>query len=286
MNQHIVIAGAGFAGLGMAIQLKRAGIDEFTLLEQAERVGGTWRDNHYPGAACDIESHLYSFSFAPNPGWSRTFAPQSEILAYLEGLVESERLASHLRLGEGVRSATWDERAGLWTVETTRGATLRARVVVSGCGGLSRPALPEIPGLGSFRGQKFHSARWDDAQPFSGKRVAVIGTGASAIQIVPQLAPKVEKLHLYQRTAPWILPKPDHAIPGEERERFGRAPWRQRAVRAAQFWRHELATLAIVRGRDSRLLRLGERVSAKHLARAVADPALRARLTPDYSMGC
>jgi cation diffusion facilitator CzcD-associated flavoprotein CzcO len=286
MNQHVIIVGAGFAGLGMAIRLKRAGIEDFTILEQAERVGGTWRDNHYPGAACDIESHLYSYSFEPYSGWSRTFAPQSEILAYLERCVEKDGLKPHLRLGEGVRSARYDEASATWRVETTRGECLRARILISGCGPLTRPALPELPGLNQFAGRSFHSARWDDTYPLECKRVAVIGTGASAIQIVPQIAPRVAQLHVFQRTPPWILPKFDHPYPEERRLQLQRSPWRQALSRQSFFWRHELSTLAFVRGRSSRLLRFGEFMARRHLFQSVKSPELRAQLLPSYSMGC
>jgi cation diffusion facilitator CzcD-associated flavoprotein CzcO len=177
-GDHIVIVGAGFAGLGMAIRLKQAGIDEFTVLEQADRLGGTWRDNHYPGAACDIESHLYSFSFEPNPDWTRVFGGWREILDYLEHCADKYGLRPHLRLNTAVERAEFDETTGLWTIETSRGESLRARVLVAGCGGLSRPSYPDIPGLQSFTGKTFHSARWDDAYALEGKTVAVIGTGA------------------------------------------------------------------------------------------------------------
>jgi cation diffusion facilitator CzcD-associated flavoprotein CzcO len=286
MNQHIVIAGSGFAGLGMAIRLKRAGITDFTILEQAERVGGTWRDNHYPGAACDIESHLYSFSFVPNPDWSRTFAPQAEILAYLERCVETEGLRPHLKLGSGLRSARFNESTNTWRIETTRGERMEARVLVSGCGPLTRPSLPELPGMDQFKGRAFHSARWDHNFPLEGKRVAVVGTGASSIQIVPSIAARVSKLAVFQRTAPWIMPKFDRAFSEQRRDRFRESPWVQTLYRGSLFWRHELQTLAFARGKSSRLLKLGERLAKRHLAKSVSDPVLRAKLTPDYSMGC
>ena len=226
----IVIVGSGFAGLAMGIRLKQAGIHDFTIFEQAGRVGGTWRDNHYPGAACDVESHLYSFSFEPNPRWTRMFAPQAEILAYLEHCARKYGLLPHIRLNTEVRSASFDEQEGTWQVETSDGRTTTARVVVSACGGLSRPAWPDIPGLRVFGGKTFHSARWDDSADLDGKTVAVIGTGASAIQIVPAIAPKVGRLHLFQRTPPWILPKWDRAIAPREREWFSRVPLLQRLV--------------------------------------------------------
>jgi cation diffusion facilitator CzcD-associated flavoprotein CzcO len=285
MKPHdVVIVGTGFAGLGMAIRLKKEGIEDFVVLEQAAGVGGTWRDNHYPGAACDIESYLYSFSFEPNPGWTRTYAPQREILAYLEHCADKYGVRPHLRLSTAVTGATFDERTALWTVETSRGDTLVTRALVSATGGLSRPSMPDIPGLATFTGKTFHSARWDHAFPLEGKTVAVVGTGASAIQIVPAIAPKVGKLHLFQRTPPWIVPKPDHDILPATRERMRRAPVLQQLVRSAQYLRHELFALGFVV--DPRLLALASRLVLKNLAASVPDRALREKLTPRYAMGC
>lgn len=283
-NKHVVIVGTGFGGLGMAIQLKKQGFHDFTILEEAPSVGGTWRDNHYPGAACDIESHLYSFSFAPNPDWSRTFAPQREILAYLERCTDTYGLRPHIRFNAAATAATFDERAGLWTVEASRGDPIVARAVVSATGGLSRPAYPDIPGLRSFQGKMFHSARWDDAYPLEGKTVGVIGTGASAIQIVPSIAPRVGKLHVFQRTPPWILPKRDFDIPEAHRAVLRRLPALQRLARLRQYALHELLALGFVV--DPRLLAYASRMALRHLHDSVPDPALRDKLTPHYTMGC
>ena len=281
---HVLIVGTGFSGLGVAIALKQAGIDEFTILEQADRVGGTWRDNHYPGAACDVQSHLYSFSFEPNPEWSRMFAPQAEILAYLDRCADKYDLRRHIRFGTAVTRATFDERAGLWTVETQRGASLKARTLVSGCGPLSRPALPDIPGLATFAGKTFHSARWDHSFALEGKTVAIIGTGASAIQIVPAIAPRVGKLRVFQRTAPWIMPKPDREMRPGERAIFARVPLAQKVRRLALYWQREALALGFV-ARPG-ILKFAERFAKKYLEVSVKDPALRAKLTPDYRMGC
>ncbi len=283
-NDHILIVGSGFAGIGMGIRLKQAGIEDFTILEQADQVGGTWRDNHYPGAACDVESHLYSFSFAPNPDWSRQFAPQQEILDYLVRCVDDFGLRSHLRLGTAVTSAHFDEDTGLWDVETDSGEHIQARALVSGCGGLSRPSYPDIPGLDSFEGTLFHSARWHHDAPLEGKTVGVIGTGASAIQIVPSIAPSVGKLELFQRTPPWILPKPDRAITADEQRRFRRLPFTQKLARYAQYWRHELFALGFVV--DPRINKFGERFARRFLEKSVRDPVLREKLTPNYTLGC
>jgi cation diffusion facilitator CzcD-associated flavoprotein CzcO len=283
-NQHVVIVGAGFAGLCMAIRLKKAGFDDFTVFEQGDRVGGTWRDNDYPGAACDVRSHLYSFSFEPNPGWSRAYAPQAEILAYLERCVDKYGLRPHLRLGCGVTGATFDEASGLWSVATGDGRVVRARALVAGCGGLSRPALPLVKGLSAFEGPLFHSARWRHDVALEGKRVAVVGTGASAIQIVPALAPKVGQLYLFQRTPAWVLPKLDAPIGARARALFGAVPLAQRLVRLALYWRNEATATGFLG--HSPLLRLVERMAKKNLAESVRDPALRAKVTPDYRIGC
>lgn len=284
MNQHILIVGTGFAGIGMGIRLKQAGIDDFTILEQAETVGGTWRDNHYPGAACDVESHLYSFSFEKNPDWSRTFACQREILAYLEHCTTKYGIRSHIRFNTSVTGGSFDEESGLWSLTTRGGETLRARVVVSGTGGLSRPALPDIPGLTRFEGKTFHSARWDDAYPLDGKTVGVIGTGASAVQIVPSIAPRVGRMQVFQRTPPWILPKLDRAFSAEEKARFRKQPWRMSVERSAIYWKRELSAVGFVV--EPRLLRLLEPLVLRYLAKQVRDPALRRKLTPDYRLGC
>lgn len=283
-RHHVVIVGTGFAGLGMAIRLKQAGLDDFTLLEQSDRVGGTWRDNHYPGAACDVESHLYSFSFAPYPKWSRMFAPQREILEYLEHCVDEYELGPHIRFGARVIRAELDEASGSWSVETSDGRVFEARALVAGCGGLSRPASPDIPGLESFRGAMFHSARWDHACELDGKRVAVIGTGASAIQIVPAIAPRVGELAVFQRTPPWILPKPDREIPAEEQERFSRFPLLQRLARYRLYWSHELFALGFVV--DPRIMKLGERMARRYLRESVGEPSLVEKLVPSYTLGC
>ena len=285
MNEHVVIVGTGFAGLGMAIRLKQAGIHDFTLLEQADGVGGVWRDNHYPGVACDVESHLYSFSFEPNPKWSRQFAPREEILAYLNHCADKYGIRPHIRFSTAVKRATFDEKTGVWSVETSAGDTIRARVVVSGSGhALSKPVMPDIKGLASFQGKTMHSARWDDAYPLEGKRVAVIGTGASAIQIVPSIAPKVAHLDLYQRTPAWILPKPDRAITPREQARFARAPWTQMLARSAIYWKREALALGFVV--EPRILKLAEKLALRYLQRSVRDPVLREKLTPRYPMGC
>ena len=280
----IVIIGTGFAGLGMGIRLRQAGIEDFVIFEQADHIGGTWRDNSYPGAACDIESHLYSFSFAPNPTWSRTFAPQAEILAYLDRCADQYALRPHIRMNTAVTGAAWKQSAGRWELRTSDGKITRARLVIACCGGISRPALPDIPGLATFAGRMFHSARWDHSYDLGGKTVAVIGTGASAVQIVPAIAPDVKQLKLFQRSPPWILPKEDRDIPPDERERFARRPLLQKLVRWKQYLRHELAAPGFVS--QPRILKWAEGLFHWFLKKQVADPELRRKLTPSYRMGC
>ncbi|MGB5622540.1 MAG: NAD(P)/FAD-dependent oxidoreductase, partial [Gammaproteobacteria bacterium] len=223
----------------MAIKLKQAGIDDFLILEQDVSAGGTWWANSYPGCACDVQSHLYSYSFEPNPDWSHMFGRQPEILHYQRHCAEKYGLSPYLRLSCAVTRAVYQESEQCWYVETDGGGRFRTRVLVAASGGLSRPALPDIPGLDRFEGEIFHSARWDHDYPLAGKRVAVIGTGASAIQFVPAIAPTVGHLYLFQRTPPWILPRPDRRISRLERWLFRRWPITQQIFRSLLYWRLE-----------------------------------------------
>jgi cation diffusion facilitator CzcD-associated flavoprotein CzcO len=284
VNDEVLIVGTGFAGIGTAIRLMQAGITRFTLLERADEVGGTWRDNHYPGAACDVESHLYSFSFEPNPEWTRTFARQAEILEYLKRCAKKYGVYPHIRFRAGVASARWDEAAALWHVRLDDGATLTARVLVSACGGLSRPGRPDIAGLERFEGKSFHSARWDHSFGLEGKDVAVIGTGASAVQIVPAIAPQVRRLFVYQRTPPWTLPKADVPIPPSRRALYRRFPALQRLRRRIIFLQREALGLGFVR--QPRLMWAASIAARQHLRQSVASRELRAKLEPSYKMGC
>ncbi len=284
IGDGIAIVGAGFAGLGMGARLKQSGFDDFVIYEQAEGVGGTWRANHYPGAACDVESHLYSFSFEPRPGWTKAYAPQAEILSYLEHCADKYGLRPHLRLNTAVVGAEFDESRSRWRVRSSDGRTTEVRVLIVGAGGLSRPAFPDIPGLQSFKGKVMHSARWDQDYTLEGKTVGVIGTGASAIQIVPAIASRVARLHVFQRTPPWILPKRDHRISPRARKLYERAPWLQKLARFAIYWQHELLALGFVLFPG--LLRLGQWPARWFLDRKVPDPKLREKLTPHYTLGC
>ena len=280
----ICIIGSGFAGLCMGIQLKKAGIDSFVILEKADNVGGTWRDNTYPGAACDVPSHLYSFSFEPNHGWSRKFSPQPEIQAYLERCAEKFELMPHIRFGTEVSSAAFDASAGRWEIRTHGGETLHARVLVPAVGQLSRPAYPNIPGLDDFPGAAFHSAAWDHDYDLEGKTVAVVGTGASAIQFVPQIAKSAKRVHVFQRSAPWILRKPDRAFAALEHKLFSLVPGFERAYRGGIYCGMESRAVGF-QGFTS-LLKVVEWQATRHLKRWVRDPELRAALTPDYTIGC
>lgn len=281
----IAVIGAGFAGIGMGIQLKRAGIHSFRIFERAGEIGGTWRDNTYPGAACDVPSQVYSYSFELNPDWSRSFSESAEIQAYLLRCVEKYGLRAHLELNTEIVDARFDEEAGLWTLATSRDETVTARVVCSGVGGLVDPSWPDIKGIQSFRGEIFHTARWDHDCDLAGKNVAVIGTGASAIQVIPAIASQVGKLDVFQRSAAWVIPKRDRRIPERVRQRFRRFPWLQRLVRWLLFGLSEAMGPIIVLN-SKRLSAIGERASLRHLEASVSDPELRRKLTPDFQFGC
>jgi cation diffusion facilitator CzcD-associated flavoprotein CzcO len=281
----IAIIGAGFAGIGAAVRLKQAGIDTFAIFERAGEIGGTWRDNTYPGAACDVPSHVYSFSFEPHPGWTRRYAGSEEIQAYLLHVVEKWGLRAHLRLDTEIVEACFDESNGTWTLTTAANETVTARVVISGVGGLVDPRWPDIKGLQSFAGERMHTARWDHSYDFTGKRVGVIGTGASAVQVVPALAPQVERLSVFQRTAAWVMPKNDAPYSEGTRRFLARHPLAFRASRLLKYWLSE-AMGPMVFLDAPRLSSIAEKQSLRHLERSVSDPALRAKLTPHFQFGC
>ncbi|MFM0207842.1 alpha/beta hydrolase fold domain-containing protein [Paraburkholderia sediminicola] len=280
-----IIVGTGFGGIGMGVALRKHGIEDFVILEKASDVGGVWRDNSYPGAACDVPSHLYSFSFEPNPDWSRAFAPQAEIYGYLRHCARKYDLLRHIRFGSEVRQASYDESRSVWVVTLTNGASLEASLFISATGQLSRPALPRIPGMQDFKGRAFHSATWDHDYDLRGKRIAVIGTGASAIQFVPVIAQAVSELKLFQRSPAYILPRPDRAYAGWEKSLFRRMPWTAKLHRAAIYVRYESRAIAFTRFKA--LMKLAVGVPFRRmLSKQVRDPALRARLVPDYPIGC
>ncbi len=284
LEVEVAVVGAGFSGLATAILLKQAKITSFVLLEKAGEVGGTWRENTYPGAACDVASHLYSFSFEPNPAWSRTFSPQPEILEYLKHCARKYELLPYIRFHTEVTGARFDEGRGTWSVSTRGGLRVEARSLVLGNGALHIPTFPGIPGRESFQGVQFHSAQWRHDVELSGKTVAVVGTGASAIQFVPKLAQQVGRLYLFQRNPPWILPRFDKALGERWRQRFERLPLLRRLYRAALYWNSEWHVLVFLK--MTWLNRLVEWVSRRYLATSVPDTRLRERLTPRYRLGC
>lgn len=279
-----VIIGSGFAGMGMAIQLKKAGGHDFIILEQDQQFGGTWRVNDYPGAECDVHSHLYQFSFEPNPNWNKMFGTQQEILDYCLHCAEKYQLMPHVRLNSGVTDMQFNEKNGTWTVHTSDQQTYEARFVVSGAGGLSRPLIPTIKGLKSYKGTLFHTARWNHDFDYKGKCVAVIGSGASAIQVVPAIAGDVAHLTLFQRTPSWVIPKPDRAITSVEKTLFKLLPFTQNLYRGGLFVRNELMAVGFVV--DHRVMKLFQPIAEKYIERSVKDPELRRKVTPQYTIGC
>jgi cation diffusion facilitator CzcD-associated flavoprotein CzcO len=278
----VVIVGAGFGGLCMAIRLKQAGMNDFVVLEKADEVGGTWRENTYPGCGCDVMSLMYSYSFAPNREWTRMYARQEEILDYIRRTVDDYGVRSHIRFGSEVTGYEFDEAADEWEIQTSQGP-YRGRVVVAGPGPLHVPHVPDLPGLSDFGGTVFHSAEWDHSCDLTGKRVAVIGTGASAVQFVPQIAKTAAHVTVLQRTPHWLIPKLDRRLSGPERWLFRNVPGVQKAYRYAIYWSHESSIVAFMNPRWMKGLEL---IARRQLERQVKDPDLRRRLTPDYTIGC
>jgi cation diffusion facilitator CzcD-associated flavoprotein CzcO len=279
----VVVVGAGFAGVAMAVRLREAGITDFAVLERANSLGGTWRDNTYPGCACDVASNLYSFSFAPNPAWTRFFSRQPEILSYLEGVAAEHDFDRFARYGVELLAATWDEQESVWRIETSNGP-LTAGVLVSATGLFGDPQVPDVPGLDRFEGPAFHSVNWPDGHDLAGRRVAVLGTGPSAIQFVPAIQPDVDHMTVFQRTPPWILPRFDRPTSRLERRLMKCLPSLQRLSRFTIYLITE--TLGLVIFVSKRFGWMYHAVARWHLRRQVADPQLRARLEPDYVIGC
>ena len=279
----VAIIGTGFAGLGMAAALRRSGREDFVLLEKADRLGGVWRDNTYPGAACDVTSSLYSYSFHPGV-WSRTYGVQTEILAYLEEFARSEELEGRIRFGHHVVKLTFDETRGDWKIKTADGRKLRARVVISAVGQLNVPSIPAIKGFKRFEGDAFHSATWNHEIDLSGKRVGVFGTGASAIQLVPRVAEQAAQTVVFQRSAPYIVPRHDQETSAARRRLQRWLPITQRPHRLKSFLLGEVAARAVTG--DKRLARQLASRSRSYLEHAISDPMLRSKCTPDYQIGC
>ncbi|MGB3707658.1 flavin-containing monooxygenase [Gordonia sp. (in: high G+C Gram-positive bacteria)] len=284
MSVAVAVIGAGFAGIGAAIKLAQRGVDDVVIYERGDRVGGTWRDNTYPGAACDIPSRLYSYSFAQNPDWSRTYSGSSEILAYIDAMVEEFAIADQIRFDHTVIGVEYCADSGEWTIRFDGQEAVQARSVIVASGPLANPSLPDIRGLSEFQGHRIHSARWDHEYDFTGKKVAVIGTGASAVQIVPELVKQSASVKVFQRTPGWVLPRMDTNTGSLTKAIYRSIPGSQKLARTAWFWGHESVALGVVW--DTPATRIVEAVSRAHLRRQVSDPWLRRQLTPDFAAGC
>jgi cation diffusion facilitator CzcD-associated flavoprotein CzcO len=279
----VLVVGCGFAGLCVGVKLKQSGKSRFAIIEEGNDVGGTWRDNHYPGCACDVPSHLYSLSFASKADWTRLYPSQPELFAYLRDVADRYDLRSHIRFNTAMERAEWSEPDAFWRVTTAGGQVITAKVLVSGVGALHVPSRPAVPGLDKFEGLIFHSADWPSGGDVRGKRVAVVGAGASAIQFVPKVAEEAETLYVFQRTPPWIFPKRDRPIGKLERAMLRHLPGYRQAFRNWLHWRHEMRMVALS---NDWLLRLFESRARHQIARYIADPVLRRAVTPDYRMGC
>ena len=285
-TQHVqqLVVGAGFAGLGAAIKLQESGETDFLVVEKGGDVGGTWRDNTYPGAACDVPSQLYSYSFAPNPDWTMSFSPQPEIQAYIRRVAEESQVLDRFRFHTALEEARWDDQAQHWVVTLSDGTTVTATSLISGAGGLSEPKLPDIDGIDTFQGEIFHSARWNHDVDLAGKRVAVIGTGASAIQIVPELQKVVDHLDVYQRTAPYVLPRHDRSYTRLERLAFRHLPLVQQVYRTAIYWGREGYVPGFTL--QPKLAWPAKQMALANIRRGISDPQLRERVTPTFEIGC
>jgi len=281
-DYEVLVVGAGFAGIGTAIKLEQHGFTDFAVIEKASELGGTWRDNTYPGCSCDVPSTVYSFSFALKPDWSRAFAEQLEIQNYLQAVAEEYDVRRRIHFDTELQDAQWDAARQRWNVDTNKGR-YTAKVLVAGAGPLHEPNLPNVAGIGEFEGTVFHSARWRHDHDLTGERVAVVGTGSSAIQFVPKIQPHVGHLYLFQRTAPWVIPKFDREIADGEKALYTRFPGAQKALR--QFLYHLLELTQLAQRRPRVMERIG-RVAALHLKRQVPDPELRKVLTPHFTLGC
>jgi cation diffusion facilitator CzcD-associated flavoprotein CzcO len=285
VNHSVIVVGAGFSGIGMAARLRQMGMDDFVVLDRGNDLGGTWRDNSYPGAACDVPSNLYSFSFALNPKWSRSFSPQAEIWDYLRDCAVRYEVSDYLRYNQAIDEARWSETDQQWTVRVVGGGEYTAPVLIWATGSLSEPSIPDFPGLDQFRGKVFHSARWEHGYDLTGKWVCVVGTGASAIQFVPQIQPVVSRLFLFQRTPPWVFPRRDRPVSGVRKFVYRHVPAAQRLSRLRIYLLFEFLLSAFV-GRAPRRKGAVRARARDHLNAQVADEELRRKLTPDYEPGC
>ncbi|BBX05029.1 monooxygenase [Mycolicibacterium moriokaense] len=284
-----VIVGAGFGGIGAAIQLKRLGMENFVILDREDDLGGTWHVNHYPGLAVDVPTTTYSYFFEPNPNWSRLFSTGAEIKQYADDVADKYDVRSHMRFNTAVEGAQWDEDANMWQVTLAGGETMKTRYLITATGFLSQPHTPDIPGITGFEGKVIHTTAWDDSYDLTGKRVAIIGTGATAVQLIPELAKKAADLTVYQRTAIWVVPKIDFGFSERAKRLFARVPLTQRAIRAVTDAIYEFFIYVVLHHRQLFFRRLN--ISASDLAKlhrflSVRDPELRAKLTPNYDFGC
>lgn len=281
---EVLIVGAGFAGLGIAICLLEKGIEDFVILERGDDVGGTWRDNSYPGAACDIPSLLYSYSFEQNPEWSRAYSGGPEILGYIQRMVDKHQLRRFIKFGVDVIGLTFDDSTGTWTADTATGEIFTGRCAVMAAGPLANASWPDIRGIDSYAGHKIHSARWDHDYDMAGKHVAVIGTGASAVQIIPELVKTAARVKVFQRTPGWVLPRLDFQHPAWAQRIFGNNPAVQDLARKAWYWTHEAAAVGMVW--DTPVTTLIQWIAKANLRRQISDPWVRRQLTPDFRAGC
>ncbi|HEX2675581.1 MAG TPA: NAD(P)/FAD-dependent oxidoreductase [Polyangiales bacterium] len=286
-EHQALIVGCGFGGMGMAIQLQRMGIDDIVMLDRATDLGGTWHLNSYPGLAVDIASVTYSYSFEPNPHWTRRYAPGAELKAYANRVAEKYGLRRFMRFDSAVEQVVYDEANKLWTVHVEGQRPITTRILILATGYLSRPQRPKIPGIDSFAGKVIHTAAWDHGYDLHGKRAAVIGTGATAVQLIPEIAPQLDKLYVHQRTAIWVAPKPDQRIPEWRRQLYAHAPFVQRILRWVDAFFLEIMVMAVLRYRQVPwMTQVAERTCKEHIAYWIKDPALREKLTPKYAFGC
>lgn len=287
-DYEAVIVGAGFGGMGAAIELKRQGVDRLAILEREDDLGGTWHVNHYPGLAVDIASVTYSYSFEPNPSWSRLFAPGSELKQYAEHIADKYDLRRHMEFGVVVEEAAWDDDVDAWTVRTADGRSVTARFLVTATGFLSQPYTPDFPGIDTFAGEIIHTTAWRDGYDFAGKKAAVIGTGATAVQLVPEIARTARNLTVFQRTPIWVVPKVDFPIPPPVRRLFAAVPFTQKAARAVNTSLLEmLMVFGVLHYRQAKPgNQLAALLSKAHLRTQVRDAETRKKLTPSYDFGC
>lgn len=280
---HIAIVGSGFSGIAMAHRLKKSGRTDFAIFEKANDVGGTWRDNTYPGIACDVPSNLYSFSFELNPEWSHSYSPGWEINNYIRATAKKHGLLKYIRFNTELTRAEWDDSSKVWRIDTNNGP-VTADYMIGATGPLSEPQIPELPGIENFKGRAFHSQQWDHGYDLTDKKVAVVGTGASAIQFVPQIQKQVKELHLYQRTAPWVMPRSERKLTKFEHRLFKYLPFTQRIVRASVYSFLEMRVIGFVK--QQRIMKVVQQIAKAHIRHQVKDPELRKKVTPDYTIGC